>query len=161
MRSTGRVGIIFSSIACAQAAPRRARGLACSEHSPRQCLINPALACHEQVPCGARDASNGPYWTRFELSLKKMVMSEGSPHPSPHWGVVPLQYEPVFTVLSWQFTRNVPPPTSVGFSAHAAKGTARDASRARQKPPSSLTRPTGSPTDGLGLPCHYYFTIVI
>ena len=40
-------------------------------------------------------------------------------------------------------------PTSVGFSAHAAIGLRAAKGRARQKPPSSLTRQTGSPTDGL------------
>jgi hypothetical protein len=50
----------------------------------------------------------------------------------------------VFTGVSSTFPQSLTPPTSVGFMARAVLRFARGA---RQKPPSSLTRNTGSPTE--------------
>jgi hypothetical protein len=77
-----------------------------------------------------------------------------SPHPSPQRGRVayPVTSYPAFA-FSW-FTRLLSSPNSVGFSPHGAAlrlGCARPIGRARQKPPLSLTRPTGSPTEGFAL----------
>ena len=70
----------------------------------------------------------------------------GSPPPSPHRGRAMISNDPVFAMVPAYFVRVVPPPTSVGSGCgNGFSGSAR----LTPCSPSSLTRQTGSPTEGL------------
>ena len=77
----------------------------------------------------------------------------GYPHTLPRIGEgLPSKITLCLQWSSCDFACNGLPPTSVGFSAQAANGTARGAYRARQKPPSVAIAPHGF-THGRVRPC--------
>lgn len=70
------------------------------------------------------------------------------PDPVPAGGQVLISNQLCLARVSSLFPPLSPSPNSVGFCPQGLAGCAWPIGHARQKPPSSLTRHTGSPTDG-------------
>ena len=105
--------------------------LSCAPHY-RLCFAGRKFTMFEMVVLSEYCSK---FLSRTSLAVRRFTLS---PHLSPRRGHHLILNRPLFTaILSW-FRSLATPPTSVGFMARAALYIA--GCRARQKPPSSLTR---------------------